>query len=174
MAARITRSGRRVFVCFVYEVEKTALPPTGCAVGLDMGVANEETDAATITTSDAEHISREPLDDRRRKRLQRAVSRAKKGSANRRKKVRRLARESERLAVREHNEAHRITSDLIQRRDFIAVERLQPAKMTRSAKGTKEEPGKNVAAKSGLNREILRQAWGKLHAMLSYKAEWGR
>lgn len=172
VAARITRSGRRVFVCFVYEVEKTALPPTGCAVGLDMGVANEETGAATITTSDAERISRERRDDRRRKRLQRAVSRAKKGSANRRKKVRRLARESERLAVREHNEAHRITSDLIQRRDFIAVERLQPAKMTRSAKGTKEEPGKNVAAKSGLNREILRQAWGKLHAMLSYKAEW--
>ena len=46
VAARITRSGRRVLVCFVYEVEKTALPPTGCAVGLDMGVANEETGAA--------------------------------------------------------------------------------------------------------------------------------
>ena len=60
VAARITRSGRRVFVCFVYEVEKTALPPTGCAVGLDMGVANEETGAATITTSDAERISGSP------------------------------------------------------------------------------------------------------------------
>ena len=44
--------------------------------------------------------------------------------------------------------------------------------MTRSAKGSKEEPGKNVVQKSGLNREILSQNWSLLRQQLKYKAEW--
>jgi putative transposase len=31
--------------------------------------------------------------------------------------------------------------------------------MTKSAKGTLEEPGKNVKQKSGLNRAILSEGW---------------
>jgi putative transposase len=34
--------------------------------------------------------------------------------------------------------------------------------MTRSAKGTIEEPGRNVAAKSGLNRAMLDAGFGRL------------
>ena len=44
--------------------------------------------------------------------------------------------------------------------------------MTRSAKGTVENPGVNVSAKSGLNREILKQTWGMIRQQLEYKAEW--
>ena len=44
--------------------------------------------------------------------------------------------------------------------------------MTKSAKGTAEEPGRNVAQKRGLNREILEQSWGRFQSQLSYKAEW--
>ena len=44
--------------------------------------------------------------------------------------------------------------------DFIAIEDLEIKNMTKSAKGTLEEPGKNVAQKRGLNREIMRQSWG--------------
>ena len=44
--------------------------------------------------------------------------------------------------------------------------------MTRSAKGTAEEPGSNVQAKAGLNREILAQNWSLLPSQLRYKAEW--
>ena len=44
--------------------------------------------------------------------------------------------------------------------------------MTASAAGTVEEPGVNVAAKAGLNREILTQTWGLLRDQLRYKAEW--
>ena len=43
--------------------------------------------------------------------------------------------------------------------------------MTRSAKGTLDEPGTNVAAKSGLNKSILDAGWGVLQDMLIYKAE---
>ena len=42
--------------------------------------------------------------------------------------------------------------------------------MTRSAKGTIENPGTNVAQKSGLNREILASGWGDLVRFSEYKA----
>jgi putative transposase len=38
----------------------------------------------------------------------------------------------------------------------IKFEDLKLSNMTRSSKGTVQNPGKNVAAKSGLNREMLR------------------
>ena len=51
----------------------------------------------------------------------------------------------------------------------MAVEDLEVRNMTRSAKGTKEKPGRNVRAKSGLNRSILNQGWGELRRQLEYK-----
>lgn len=44
--------------------------------------------------------------------------------------------------------------------------------MTRSAKGTAEEPGTNVAAKAGLNRAMLDTGFGILRRMIVEKAEW--
>ena len=41
--------------------------------------------------------------------------------------------------------------------------------MTKSAKGTVKNPGKNVKQKSGLNRSILEEAWGKFFKLLDYK-----
>ena len=43
--------------------------------------------------------------------------------------------------------------------------------MTKSAKGTIEEHGKNVAQKSGLNRAILENNWGQLKQIILYKTE---
>jgi putative transposase len=44
--------------------------------------------------------------------------------------------------------------------------------MTASAAGTIEEPGRNVAAKSGLNRSMLDVAPYQIRQMLEYKAAW--
>jgi transposase len=52
----------------------------------------------------------------------------------------------------------------------IAVEDLKISSMTRSAKGTIAEPGRNVRAKAGLNRGILASGWGRLVARLEHKA----
>ena len=43
---------------------------------------------------------------------------------------------------------------------MIRVEDLKIGNMTRSAKGTRGDPGRNVRAKAGLNREILGSGWG--------------
>jgi putative transposase len=44
--------------------------------------------------------------------------------------------------------------------------------MSASAKGTIEDPGRNVKAKSGLNKSILDQGWHGFHRMLEYKLDW--
>jgi putative transposase len=41
--------------------------------------------------------------------------------------------------------------------------------MVKSARGTVDEPGKNVAQKAGLNRSIAQEAWGRTVTMLTYK-----
>ena len=42
---------------------------------------------------------------------------------------------------------------------MIVLEDLKVSNMSKSAKGTIDEPGKSVKAKSSLNRSILDQGW---------------
>ena len=73
------------------------------------------------------------------------------------------------------NFRHAITSEIVktaldQGKDLIVVEDLLIPNMTASAGGTIANPGRNVRAKSGLNRSILRQGWAEIISMLAYKA----
>jgi putative transposase len=163
---RVNVKSTGVYVDLVYQVEKEPLPKSEASVGLDMGVSDR------ITLSTGETIPRRITNNGRKRRLQRMVSRSRKGSNRRVKRVRMLAKESHRSKMSNRNECHRITSDLIYRFGRIAVENLTTQNMTRSAKGTIESPGKNVSQKSGLNREILNQTWGVIRQQLTYKAEW--
>ena len=55
---------------------------------------------------------------------------------------------------------------------MIAVEDLKIRNMTRSAKGTIETPGKNVAQKRGLNRSLVDLGASSFFSMLEYKSEY--
>ena len=86
-----------------------------------------------------------------------------------------LATLHERRNILTHDFRHRVTTEIVrmaraQNRDLIAVEDLQISNMTSSARGTSANPGRNVGAKSGLNRAILQQGWGEILTMLAYKA----
>ena len=70
---------------------------------------------------------------------------------------------------------HRVTTQVVRQTttdqvDLLVTEELQIANMTRSARGTVNRPGKNVRAKTGLNRSILQQGWGDFKTKLDYKA----
>jgi putative transposase len=52
------------------------------------------------------------------------------------------------------------------------MEDLQVSNMSKSAKGSIEKPGRNVKAKSRLNKAILDQGWGEMTRQLSYKQHW--
>ena len=163
---RITLKGRRLTVSLTYQVEVEPLPPSGSRVGIDLGVNQR------LTLSNREIIPTHHPDRRRERRLQKAVSRARRGSNGRRKKAQALARERERIRLRNRNRCHSITSALVQEHGHIALEALRIPNMVRSASGTIENPGTNVEAKSGLNRSIQEQTWGILRQQLRYKAEW--
>ncbi|MFI6693748.1 RNA-guided endonuclease InsQ/TnpB family protein [Streptomyces sp. NPDC050433] len=64
---------------------------------------------------------------------------------------------------------HQTTTNLARTYGTVVVEQLNITNMVKSARGTIEEPGKNVAQKSGLNRSISQEAWGRTVTMLTYK-----
>jgi putative transposase len=73
-------------------------------------------------------------------------------------------------ATRRHQDwQHKTTTALAQRYGTVVAEDLHIANMTRSARGTVEEPGVNVAQKAGLNRAIVQEAWGRTVTLLAYK-----
>jgi transposase len=103
-------------------------------------------------------------------RLQRRLTRAKRGS-NRRARVKHaIAQLRARETDRRKDWIEKTSTDLARRFDLIRVENLHIQGMTRSAKGTRTNPGQNVRAKARLNREILRSGWGLLVRRLKDKA----
>lgn len=136
-------------------------------VGIDVGISN------AIAQSDG-IIVRLPSAIRSANALkkvrQRTLSRAKKGSNRRIKTKVRLARVAAKNAERRRQWAHKQAARLTKSYATIAIEDLMISNMTRSAKGTVEEPGRNVRAKARLNRSILEVGWADLRQKLSYKA----
>lgn len=94
--------------------------------------------------------------------MQRAVAHCQKDSQTRRKRVHALARCQRLEFVRVRNACHRATTEIIRDHGLVAVERLNVRNMARSAQGMEEKPGKNVAARTGRDREILSQNWSLL------------
>ncbi|MFD6327506.1 RNA-guided endonuclease InsQ/TnpB family protein [Streptomyces sp. NPDC058442] len=64
---------------------------------------------------------------------------------------------------------HRTTTAIARTYGTVVVEALTITNMVTSARGTLEEPGRNVAQKSGLNRAISGEAWGRTVTLLTYK-----
>jgi putative transposase len=160
------RAGRW-HVAFAVSPEPIAAPGNGEVVGIDRGVA------VSVALSTGEMLNASYLsapEKARLLRLQRKLARAKPGS-NRRARVKTAAAKfGAREADRRKDWAEKLSTDLARRFDVIRVEDLKIVKMTRSAKGTVEQPGKNVRAKAGLNREIRRSGWGLLVRRLEEKA----
>lgn len=110
--------------------------------------------------------------ERRLKKAKKALSRKQKGSRRRIKAARRVARLYHQVALRRGTAIHTLTKRLATGFETVAVEDLNVAGMTRSAKGTVEAPGRNVRAKAGLNRSILDAAPGEMRRQLGYKTGW--
>jgi len=136
-------------------------------VGIDRGVVV----SAALSTGELLHVPGLTWREQTRlRRLERKLARAKRGSA-RRKKVRlAIARLRVRETDRRKDWAEKKTTDIARRFDLIKVEDLRIKNMTQSAKGTRENPGRNVRQKAGLNRGILRSGWGLLVRRLEEKA----
>jgi transposase len=142
-------------------------PGNGQIVGIDRGVAV----AAALSTGELMLVPGLTVREQARlRRLERRLARAKRGSARRSRVRLALARLKAREADRRKDWAERASTGIARRFDVIRVEDLPIRNMTRSAKGTRQDPGRGVRAKAGLNRGILRSGWGLLVRRLGDKA----
>jgi transposase len=163
---RLDRAGRW-HIAFAVIPDPLPAPGNGQAVGVDRGVIA----SAALSTGELVHVP--GLTGPERKRillLERKLARARRGS-NRRRRVRQaIARLKARETDRRRDWVEKTSTRLAREFDVIRVEDLNVRGMTRSAKGTSDKPGRNVRAKAGLNREILRSGWGLLVRRLEDKA----
>jgi putative transposase len=142
-------------------------PGNGDVVGVDRGV----TVSAALSTGELLHVpSLTAQEQKRLLRLERKLARTRRGS-HRRSGVRlAIARLRARETDRRKDWVEKVSTDITRRFDLIRVEDLQIRNMTRSARGTRENPGRNVSQKAGLNRSVLRSGWGLLVRRLEEKA----
>ncbi len=145
------------------------VPRTEPVVALDRGVVNIVGGSDGILTPNPRHLDRAL---RRLARAQRVVARRKKGSNNKTKARIRVAKLHRKVRRQRDHLLHGISHRYAKSHGTVIVEKLAVQQMTRSASGTVEAPGRNVAQKAGLNRGILDAGWGRLHWMLGYKLEW--
>ena len=139
---------------------------TGEAIGVDLGVKDFATLSTGETIANPKHLDRRA---RNLARYQRQMARKQTGSANRRKATKKVARAHRKVRHARQDFLHRTSTNLVRRADMIAIEDLNVAGMTSSAKGTTDKPGRNVRAKSGLNRRVLDAALGEFRRQLEYK-----
>jgi putative transposase len=66
--------------------------------------------------------------------------------------------------------AHKASRSLADCYATVVMENLDVSAMSRSARGTKEKPGRKVRQKAGLNRGILASNWYQLEQFTGYKA----
>ena len=140
---------------------------TGAEIGIDRGIVN------TLAISDGTLLHAPSLNELERARLirlQRKLARQQPRSARRERTRAAIARLHARESDRAKDWVERTTTMLVIANDMVAVERLNIRSMTKSAKGTSAAPGRNVAQKSGLNREILARRWGLFLRRLKDKA----
>ncbi|WP_140407765.1 RNA-guided endonuclease InsQ/TnpB family protein, partial [Escherichia coli] len=147
----------------------TPVHPSASMVGLDAGVAK----LATLSDGTVfEPVNSFQKNQKKLARLQRQLSRKVKFSNNWQKQKRKIQRLHSCTANIRRDYLHKVTTTVSKNHAMIVIEDLKVSNMSKSAAGTVSQPGRNVRAKSGLNRSILDQGWYEMRRQLEYKQLW--
>ncbi|TDD82017.1 transposase [Actinomadura darangshiensis] len=144
----------RWFVSLLVEETVKPLPSTRAAVGIDAGLNH------LVTLSTGEKVTNprhERADRRRLAKAQKALSRTAKGSANRCKTRRRVAKIHARIADRRRDHLHKLSTRLVRENQALAIEDLTV---------------RNMLKNRSMARAISDASWSQLRSMLEYKAGW--
>jgi putative transposase len=166
----VSSNGKKWFVSIQTEREvEQSTPIVTTAVGIDVGIAR------FATMNDGSYIA--PLNSfkkqqRRLIKYQRRMASKVKFSENWKKAKKDVQKVHTDIANARKDFLHKTTTTISKNHALVCVEDLQIRNMSKSAAGTREEPGRMVRQKSGLNRSILDQGWGLFRQQLEYKLEW--
>lgn len=199
---QVIKTQRRLTVTLTFQMELKYMPsPSHESVGIDPGVKNNLTavsDTGTVLKEPGINDTNHRKTTRRLKRkMQRQrdaalkegrarfiSQKAKDRSTKRRfrwngkpsnsylKVVAQLRRVEQKRQDTNNGQQHRLSHQLARDHRILCMEDTQTQNMTKSAKGTVQQPGTNVAQKRGLNREILSQGWYGLRRKVEYKSRW--
>ena len=166
----VSHSGGKWFIAIQTQRElEQPLPMSTTAIGIDVGIAR------FATLSDGNYAA--PLNSfkthqQRLAHYQHRMSRKQKFSNNWKKAKTKVQKLHTALANARKDFLHKTTTAISQSHALVCIEDLQVKNMSRSSKGNREQHGKRVKQKSGLNRAILDQGWGEFRRQLDYKIQW--
>ena len=168
----------RWYACFECERAIRPLPRSERVTGIDRGVR------VLAASSDGHLIDNKAFGERNRRRItqhQRRLEELTQRDAagrvrnwhdpQRKAAALRLAHAREREANRRRDCLHKAALEIVSSVGVIGLEALNLRALTRSAKGSIEQPGRNVAAKAALNRRMLDAGFGQLHRLIAEKVE---
>ena len=166
----VSRQGKHWFVAFQVEMDiPDPRHPATAEIGIDLGIA---TFAAFSDGRLHPALNAYRRVERKKARMQRKLAGMVQYSQNWKKQHQRIAQLDIRIANCRRDFLHQLSTEASKNHAVIVLEDLQVRNMSRSARGTVEVPGRNVAAKAGLNKAILDQGWGTFRRMLEYKQTW--
>ena len=148
-----TKSGR-YYASFQVEVEVPEGVYGGKAAGIDLGIH------AFAALSDGKRVDNPKnllAAERRLQRLQRSLSRRRKGSGGWEKQRIKVARQHERVSNQRQDFQHKLSRWLVEEHSILALEDLHIKGMLRNGR---------------LAKQISDAAWGQFLGMLAYKGEW--
>ena len=140
-----------VSICYA-DINIEPLPKTGCKVGIDLGLKS------FISTSDRKHEDNPKYlekSEAKLRKLQKAVSRKPKDSANREKARLKLAKCYEKITNQRKNFLHKLSKSLVMKYDVIVIEDLRI---------------KNLLKNHCLAKSISSASWYTFTEMLRYKS----
>jgi putative transposase len=138
-------------------------------IGIDLGI-NKFVATSNDDYIDSIHVFRKY--ERKLIKEQRKLSRKIRYSNNYKKQKKKAQQIHSKITNIRYDFLQKESTRLSKSHALIVVESLKIKNISKSSKGDIEKPGRNVKAKSGLNKSILDQGWGIFKNMLKYKLEW--